>query len=125
MEWIRGKSGVFGRLVAALTAAFLTTIVLLLIFAFLLLKLQPDAGKTAIGILLIYVLSGFIGGWYCGRKSDSRKFLWGMLTGVLYFLLLLVISGMGEEAFAPGLVRTGSALLLCAGGGMLGGMLSP
>ncbi|MCD8337788.1 MAG: TIGR04086 family membrane protein, partial [Lachnospiraceae bacterium] len=91
---------------------FFATIVLLLGFAFLLLKLQLDAGKTEIGILVIYVLSCFIGGWYCGRKAGQRKFLWGLLTGILYFLLLLVVSALGEEAVKPALPSTVMALAL-------------
>jgi len=80
-----GRGKTIGRAVLALVVAFLTTIILLLGFAFLLLKLQLDAGKTELGILVIYVLSCFAGGWYCGRKAAQRKFLWGFLTGILYF----------------------------------------
>ncbi|MCD7813255.1 MAG: TIGR04086 family membrane protein [Lachnospiraceae bacterium] len=124
MEMLRGQRKTIGRAAGALVIAFLTTILLLLGFAFLLLKLQLDAGRTEIGILVIYVLSCFIGGWYCGRKAGQRKFLWGLLTGVLYFLLLLAVSALGEDALQPALTRTVTALVLCAGGGTLGGMLA-
>ncbi|MCC8066527.1 MAG: TIGR04086 family membrane protein [Clostridiales bacterium] len=124
VEGLRGRGKYIGRAAGSLVVAFLSTVVLLLLFAFLLLKLQLDAGKTEIGILVIYVLSCFSGGWYCGRKSGKRKFLWGLLTGVLYFFLLLIASGLGERALQPELTRTVTALVLCCGGGMLGGMLA-
>ncbi|MCD8397997.1 MAG: TIGR04086 family membrane protein [Lachnospiraceae bacterium] len=124
MEMLHGRGKTIGRAVLALVVAFLTTIILLLGFAFLLLKLQLDAGKTELGILVIYVLSCFVGGWYCGRKAGQRKFLWGLLTGILYFLLLLAVSALGEEALQPALARTAIAFVLCAGGGTLGGMLA-
>ncbi|MCD8012500.1 MAG: TIGR04086 family membrane protein [Lachnospiraceae bacterium] len=124
MEILRERGKGFGRALGALVLAFLVTIVLLLGFAFLLLKLQLDVGKTEIGIMVIYVVSCFAGGWACGRRAERRKFLWGMLTGVLYFLLLLVVSGLGEEALQPQLTRTAVAFVLCAGGGTLGGMLA-
>ncbi|MCD7820360.1 MAG: TIGR04086 family membrane protein [Lachnospiraceae bacterium] len=124
MEVLHGQGKIIKRAAAALIVAFLATVLLLLAFAFLLLKLQLDAGKTETGILIIYVLSCFIGGWYCGRKADRRKFLWGLLIGMLYFLLLLTVSGMGEKALQPELTRTLTALVLCAGGGTLGGMLA-
>ncbi|MCC8103863.1 MAG: TIGR04086 family membrane protein [Clostridiales bacterium] len=124
MEILHGRGKTIGRAVLALAVAFLTTIILLLGFAFLLLKLQLDAGKTELGILVIYVLSCFVGGWYCGRKAGQRKFLWGLLTGILYFLLLLAVSALGEEALQPALARTAIAFVLCAGGGTLGGMLA-
>ncbi|MCC8138471.1 MAG: TIGR04086 family membrane protein [Clostridiales bacterium] len=113
-----------GSVVGALTVSFLATVILLLVFAFLLLKLQLTAGQTEIGILVIYVLSCFAGGWVGGKKANRRKFLWGLLTGVLYFLLLLAISGMGEEALQPELPGTLLSLALCALGGTLGGMLA-
>ncbi|MCC8044677.1 MAG: TIGR04086 family membrane protein [Clostridiales bacterium] len=124
MELFRGRGKIITGAVISLIVAFLTTVILLLGFAFLLLKFQLDAGKTEIGILVIYVLSCFIGGIYCGRKAARRKFLWGMLTGILYFLLLLIVSGMGEGALQPELPRTFTAFALCTAGGTLGGMLS-
>ncbi|MCC8050264.1 MAG: TIGR04086 family membrane protein [Clostridiales bacterium] len=124
METMRGHGKTIGRVVGALTVSFLVTVILLLGFAFLLLKLQLTAGQTEIGIMVIYVLSCFTGGLFCGRKADRRKFLWGLLTGVLYFLLLLAISGMGEEALQPQLTRTLLSLALCVLGGTLGGMLA-
>ncbi|MCD7744674.1 MAG: TIGR04086 family membrane protein [Lachnospiraceae bacterium] len=124
MEILRVHGKGFGRTLGALVFAFLVTVVLMLGFAFLLLKLQLDAGKSEIGIMVIYVLSCFAGGWVCGRHAARRKFLWGMLTGVLYFLLLLVVSGLGEETLQPQLTRTVATFVLCAGGGTLGGMLA-
>lgn len=120
----RGRGKGVARALKGLTAAFLTTVILLLLFAFLLLKLQLDAEKTEIGIMVIYVVSCFLGGWYCGRKAERRKFLWGLLAGALYFLLLLAVSGIGETAPQPDLTRSISTLALCSGGGMLGGMLA-
>ncbi|MCD7956423.1 MAG: TIGR04086 family membrane protein [Lachnospiraceae bacterium] len=124
MEFLQGRGKIIVGTVTSLMAAFLTTVILLLAFAFLLLKLQLDVGKTEIGILLIYVLSCFIGGIYRGKRAARRKFLWGMLTGILYFLLLLIVSGMGEEALQPELTRTITAFVLCTAGGTLGGMLA-
>ncbi|MCD7882112.1 MAG: TIGR04086 family membrane protein [Lachnospiraceae bacterium] len=124
MEFFQGRGKIIAGTVTSLIVAFLATVILLLGFAFLLLKLQLDVGKTEIGILVIYVLSCFIGGIYSGRKAGRRKFLWGMLTGILYFLLLLIVSGMGERALQPDLTRTITAFALCTAGGTLGGMLS-
>ena len=51
----------------------------------------------------------------------SRRFLWGLLLGLIYFLVLFlagrILSGSwNPEAMLP--------LALCAAGGMLGGMFS-
>ena len=63
-------------------------------------------------------------GFVTGRKMGSRKFFWGAVEGAAYFLVLVLISLVaGQEGFRSGnsFVTT---LILCAGGGMLGGMLS-
>lgn len=124
MERLFGTKRAAAVLLKSLVAAALVTAALLLALAFLLLKLQLGVQKTEIGILAVYVLSCLCGGWYCGRKMGRRKFLWGTAVGVLYFLLLLLVSGMSEQSFQSGLAQSAAAFVLCSGGGMLGGMVS-
>lgn len=124
MERLQGRGKTVGAVLKGLLIACFITVVLLLIMAFIMLKLCPDAGKMDIGILLTYVLSCFAGGWYSGRKAEKKKYLWGILMGLLYFLLLFVISGMGDRAIQSDAAGSLTALALCAGGGMLGGMLA-
>ena len=81
----------------ALIVAYVITVLALFGIAFVMLKLQPDAGTTELLILAVYVLSCFAGGWYAGRRAGQRKFLQGLLVGVLYFAVLFLISGMGER----------------------------
>lgn len=118
------KKKAAGALMLGLTMAYVVTAVLLLLLAFVLFKMQPDAGKMEIGILAAYVLSCFVGGRLCAGRNEKRKFFWGLLTGILYFLLLYAISGMSDRTVQSGLLQSLTALALCAGGGMLGGMLS-
>lgn len=122
VERLRGRGRMAAAMVRGLILACLVTAVILLILAFVVLKLRPDAGKTEIGILVTYVLSCFAGGWYGGRKAEKKKFLWGLLLGTLYFLLLFAVSGTGDRAVQSDLLQSVTALALCAGGGMLGGM---
>lgn len=107
-----------------LITAFLTTVILLLILAFLLLKLQWDAGKTELAILAVYILSSFFGGWTAGHRAEKLKFLYGLAVGVLYFLLLLAVSAMSDAGLRSELSSGAIAFLVCAAGGMIGGMLS-
>ena len=72
----------------------------------------------------IYILVTFLAGFLAGKREGARKFLWGLLMGCLYFIILTLVSlivnhGMGE--LSSGFFTT---LVLCAGSGMLGGMLS-
>ena len=89
-------------LVKGLIAAYLITGILLLLLALLLYKLELDEGKVTIGIIVIYVLSCFIGGFFVGKKAGTQKFLWGMLLGVTYFLLLTAVSAVTEPGLSSG-----------------------
>ncbi len=124
MEQLRVKGKTAAGMLLGLVFACLATTAILLILAFVMLKLQPGTGVMETSILVTYALSCLLGGWYCGRKTERRKFLWGALLGVLYFLLLFLISGMGDRAVQSGLLQSLTALVICAGGGMLGGMLA-
>lgn len=110
--------------VKALLCAYIVTGILLLILTVLLYKLGLSEENVNAGITLTYVISTFSGGFVMGKLSGTRKFLWGLLTGVLYFVLLLLIS-LGIYHSVQGEISTlVTTFLLCAGGGMLGGMMA-
>ena len=96
----------------------------LLILAVLLYKLDLGEGQITAGIVIIYILSCFFGGFLLGRQAESRRFLWGLVLGGVYFLLLLLISGLLEPGNLAGGKTMLTSLFLCLGGGMLGGMLA-
>ena len=100
------------------------TALLLALLAFLLYKLGLDEKSVSISMIAIYVVCTFFGGFIMGKKTGSRRFLWGLLTGTLYFLVLALVSlavGKGNIQMGTSFFTT---LALCAGGGMLGGMVS-
>ena len=82
------------------------------------------AEKTvSIAIILIYIAASLFAGFISGKKIGNRKFLWGLLAGVLYFTVLLCVSlalDHGAAGISGNLV---TVFFICAGGGMLGGML--
>ena len=59
-----------------------------------------------------------------GKLTGNRKFLWGLLTGCMYFILLILISLGVYHSFQSEISGMITTLLLCAGGGMLGGMIA-
>jgi putative membrane protein (TIGR04086 family) len=110
--------------VRGLLIAGLTSIAAILVLAAVLLHWQPDTGKMQTAVLAVYGFSCFAGGCYCGKKMKKRKFLWGLLLGLCYFLLLFLLSQCREDADSPELVHSLLILMLSMGGGMLGGMVS-
>ena len=107
-----------------LLIAYLVTGLLLLLLAFLAYKANLSEQGSRIGILVIYVLSSFVAGFITKKKSKKRKFLFGAMMGICYFVVLLLLSLGIHDKVAPGAFAKWSAGLLCMGGGMLGGMLS-
>lgn len=117
------KNNVF-RIVKTLLCTYITTLLMLLIMTLLFYKLQISNGKIMIGVYITYVLSNFIGGFIFGKIAGRKKYLFGMMVGAVYFLILLLISIIIMKE--PNIFTTDSlyALLACVGGGMLGGMIS-
>ena len=81
-----------------------------------------------IGVIAIYIISGFSGGFLIGKQMQDKKYLWGLLAGGVYFILLFLLSlllkqGMGETmALEP--VRLFTTIILCMVSSMAGGMIS-
>lgn len=111
-------------LLRTLLFSYIITGGLLLLLAFLLYKLKLKESIVSVGIIAIYIISTFFVGFVTGRKIGEKKFLWGLIMGSAYFLILLAVSlymNKGAGDIANDLFTT---FLMCAGSGMLGGMLS-
>ena len=108
LERMEKASGVpVAFLLKSLLFSYILTVLMLGVLAFLLYKLQ--LGEKAVNMAIIV---------------KSRRFLWGLLLGGAYFLILTAVSlivGKGNIQMGSSFFTT---LVLCAGGGMLGGMLS-
>ena len=112
------------QILKALLASYIVTGILLFAVTFFLYKFEWDEQMVTAGIIVIYVVSTFVGGFILGKIRRARKFLWGLVMGVLYFALLFLISFGVYRNFDGNGTNVITTLLLCAGGGMLGGMLA-
>ena len=108
----------------ALLCAYVMTGILLLILTVLLYKAGLSEENINAGIILTYVISTFSGGFVIGKLAGVKKFLWGLLLGIMYFVLLLLISLGIYHSLQFDMMNLVTTFLLCAGGGMLGGMVS-
>ena len=108
----------------ALVAAYIVTGLLLLILAFALYKLGLSENVVELGVVFIYLLSSAIGGFFIGKCMEVKRLLWGVLLGLFYAVLLLVLSlivrGNAQGIIQSGLLNT----LICLGGGAIGAFLS-
>ena len=110
--------------VKGLLAAYAVTAVLLMLLALLLLKLNFSEGAVAVGVMVIYLLSCFLGGFLLGKGVGQNKFLWGLILGAVYFVLLMILSAVAGPGNFGGAGKVISTLLLCCAGGMAGGLLA-
>ena len=108
----------------SILASYIVTAVVLLILAFLAYKFELGERIVSAGIVAIYVLSTLIGGLIIGKITQTRRFIWGISLGIIYFLLLLLITLGVYREISTGISNVLTTLILCAGGGMIGGMIS-
>ena len=87
----------------SLLAAYVVTGILLMILAMALYKFELTEEAVTAGI---------------------RRFLWGIVLGILYFALLLLITWGIYRTFHGSGTEILMTFALCAGGGMAGGMIS-
>lgn len=106
----------------SLVVGYFLTALSLLTLAFLLYRSDLTETTVRIGVIAAYGAASFAGGWYAGRKVKEREFLWGMVAGLSYYLVHVIVSMVLSGIMPDGIVPVLSMTLMCAGSGMLGGM---
>lgn len=119
----RGNGTILSAL-KILLVMYIVTGALLLVLTVLLSKLQLSEEVVSVGIVVIYVISGFLGGLLAGKKMKSRKFIWGMVMGACYFLVIVIGSVLFHSGLDMENGRFVTTLILCIASGMAGGMVS-
>ncbi len=105
-------------------AAYILTAGLLLLLAFLLYRFGLSEKAVSLGIIGIYIAVTFAAGFLAGRRAGKRKFLWGLAMGVLYYAILVMVSLIVNRGLQDVSENLMTVFFLCAGSGMLGGMVS-
>ena len=111
-------------MVKCLLAAYLVTGGGLLLLALLLYRLGLSESAVNIGIIIIYALACFLAGFFAGKATAERRFFWGFLVGALYFAVLALMTLAVNHGFKDVGNHFFTTLMICAGSGMLGGMVS-
>ncbi len=124
MEHVRKKSSVSVFILRSLLVSYLITGGCLLLLALLLYRFQLSESVISIAIIIVYIISTYLAGYITGKKMGTRKFLWGLFMGVAYFLIMVVVSLLVNHSIQDVSSNVLTTFLLCAGAGMLGGMLS-
>lgn len=104
--------------------SYLLTTGFLLLLALLLYRFGLSEKIVSVCIIAIYIIVTFLAGFLTGKREGNRKFLWGLMMGSLYFLILIVVSLIVNHGLTGISGNFFTVLALCAGSGMLGGMVS-
>ncbi len=110
-------------IVKYLFVAYVVTMIILAIIAFLLFKANVSEGVVNGGVVFSYIFSSFIAGLFFCKHQADRKFLWGALVGFLYFVIIMVVSIILNRQLFMQIPNLFSVFTLCTLGGMMGGML--
>ncbi len=110
-------------LLKTLLFAYILTGGLLMLLALLVYRLQFAEKTVNLLIILVYILATFFSGFLAGRKTQNKKYLWGLLMGTAYFVVLLLVSLLVNKSVGDVARDVTTTLVICAGSGMLGGML--
>lgn len=108
----------------SLLVSYVITGILLLLLAVALFKFELNEKAVSATIVAIYIMATLLGGIVIGKFARVRRYLWGLGLGIGYFALLLLITLGVYRTLNGDAANLVTTLILCAGGGMAGGMLS-
>ena len=117
------KTATIIQFVKGIVFAYVVSAVILLVLALLLFQWDAPEGVIRGGVVFAYVISCFIAGVIISKQHGERRYLWGILAGVAYYVILLAVSMICNRAVFTSIPGILPALFLCLAGGMLGGML--
>ena len=123
MEKRESWAGKMGCILLGMLIAYTITLLGILILALGLYKWNFSVNTIDIGILVLYLISCLVGGMVAGKKVGNRKFFWGLMLGVAYFIVLVMLSLFGEGGISSEVKEIMLPGIICLFSGMLGGML--
>ena len=113
------------NVVKTLAAMYVFTGIMLLLLALGLYKFNLSGWQITAGIIVTYALSAFMGGYILAKKEKTRRLLWGIAFGVVYFAVLAIASAVMNKGMALDQMAAIRAVLVCIGAGAVGAFATP
>ncbi len=107
-----------------LILAYFITGLLLLVAAFMMYKLKLSQSQVRIFIMVIYGITTIVAGLVYGKLKRGRRALNGAFIGMMYFLVLTLVSMIINKGFYDDMKKAVISLIICVTGGVLGGIMS-
>lgn len=118
------EKGIIRSVIRSLLVSYVLSGILLALLALALYRLQLPESQVNPMVFVIYFASCLLGGILAGKSLRQRRFFWGLLSGLAYFLVLFIVSWAMNQGNNLDLERSAAVLGVCAAGGMMGGMIS-
>ena len=118
------ENGIVKPLLRSLLISYVLSGLLLGALAFALFKLRLKEGQVNLMVYVVHLTACLTGGALAGRSLRQRRFFWGLLSGLFYFVVLFAVSWAMNPWSALDTERAVTVMGICALGGMLGGMFS-
>ena len=118
------ENGITKPMLRSLLISYVLSGILLAALAFALYKLRLKEGQVNMMVYGIYFITCLAGGLLAGKRLRQRRFFWGLLSGLLYFLVLFTVSWVMSPGSSMDTARAVTVMGVCALGGTLGGMMS-
>lgn len=111
-------------MVKILLAEIIVSVILILVAAYVVLKMSPPDEYISYLIIAIYVISSLFGGFIAGKIMGKRKFIWGFVAGALYVMVILGVTMVVKGNISSGTIGLMKMIIPALAGGMFGGMIS-
>ena len=96
------KQNLVLQIIKGIVLAYLLSALALVILSFVMYRWDVSENVIRGGILFAYVFSCFISGMVVSRQHSERKYLWGLLMGAIYFVILWGVSMIGNKGAFTG-----------------------
>ncbi len=111
----------FKSLVGGVCIGYSITVIVFIIYAILLTYSNVSDKGMDVVVIITTIVSVMIAGYDCTKNSKSKGLLWGVLAGLLYSVILLIVSSLidGEITFDGETIIT---ILVAMASGGIGGV---
>lgn len=107
-----------------LIVAYVITGLLLLLSAFIMFKFQLGEAQVRLFVMIIYGVATIVSGIIYGKIRGKRRLLNGALIGLIYFLMLVIVSFVINKGFRDEVQQIIISMIICVAGGAIGGIIS-
>ncbi len=106
-----------------LILSYVITAVLLFLSAFLMYKIGIGESTMRVFVMVIYGIATFTAGLTYVKAKKNRKLLNGAFMGIMYFVILTIVSLAVNHALYGDMKKAAISLCVCVVGGIMGGMM--